>query len=102
AIQEDFGDGTLTRLLNAGEEPRPLYELATDVLIELHRRFPVEEAACLNLPLYDAALFAQQVALFADVYLPAATGKPLSDEARSDFDAAWAAVVPEACAGPQS
>lgn len=102
AIQEDFGDGTLTRLLNAGEEPRPLYELATDALIELHRRFPVEEAARLGLPLYDAALFTQQVALFAEVYMPAATGKPLSDKARSDFDAAWTAVVPEACAGPQS
>lgn len=102
ALQEDFGDGTLSRLLAAGEDPRPLYELATDVLIALHRRFPVAEAARLGLPTYDAALFARQVALFAEVYVPAATGKASSDKALADLEAAWAAVIPAACAGPQS
>ncbi|WP_448203571.1 aminoglycoside phosphotransferase family protein [Azospirillum sp. sgz302134] len=102
ALQEDFGDDTLSRLLAAGEDQRALYELATDVLIALHRRFPVEEAQRLGLPVYDAALFAQQVALFAEVYVPAATGKLLSDKALSDLETAWAAVIPGACAGPQS
>lgn len=102
ALQEDFGDDTLSRLLAGGADPRALYELATDVLIELHRRFPVEEAARLDLPTYDAALFKNQVALFAEVYVPAATGKPLSDKALSDLETAWSAVVPAACAGPQS
>ena len=102
ALQEDFGDDTLSRLLASGADPRPLYELATDVLIELHRRFPVEEAARLGLPVYDAALFTQQVALFAEVYVPAATGKAISDKDLSDLETAWAAVVPRACDGPQS
>ena len=102
AIQEDFGNDTLTRLLNAGEDPRALYELATDALIELHRRFPLAEAARLGLPRYDAALFADQVALLAEVYVPAATGKPLGDDALADFAAIWNRLLAEACAGPQS
>ncbi|NUB17348.1 phosphotransferase, partial [Azospirillum brasilense] len=100
--REVRGGGPWPRRGEAGGGPPRPYGRATVFRMDLHRRFPVEEAACLNLPLYDAALFTQQVALFADVYLPAATGKSLSDKARSDFDSAWAAVVPEACAGPQS
>ncbi len=102
ALQEDFGDDTLSRLLDAGADPRPLYELATDVLIALHRRFPEAEAGRLGLPVYDAALFAGQAALLAQLYVPAATGKPLSDEDLCDFETAWAAVLPAACAGKRS
>lgn len=102
AIQDDFGDETYSRLLAAGADPRPLYELATDALIALHRRFPPAEAVTLGLPLYDAANFQAQVALFADVYVPAAIGQPLSEKDRCAFDAAWAAILPDACAGPQS
>lgn len=102
ALQEDFGDGTLSRLLADGEDPGALYALATDVLIELHRRFPAGEAERLGLPVYDSRLFTEQVALFAEIYVPAATGKPPTDAALADFAAAWAAVVPGACAGPQS
>ncbi|AWK87769.1 aminoglycoside phosphotransferase family protein [Azospirillum thermophilum] len=102
ALQEDFGTETFSRLLAEGADPQPLYALATDAVIELHRRWPAGEAERLGLPVYDAALFIEQVMLFADVYLPVATGQPLSDRDRSDFETAWRAVVPGACAGPQS
>ncbi|WP_207461427.1 phosphotransferase [Azospirillum sp. SYSU D00513] len=102
AIQEDFGDDTLSRLLGAGEDPHALYALATDALIALHRDFPPAEATRLGLPRYDAPLFTEQVALLAEVYVPAATGKSPSDAALADFAAAWGRVVPAACDGPQS
>ncbi|HYD66655.1 aminoglycoside phosphotransferase family protein [Azospirillum sp.] len=102
ALLEDFGDGTFSRLLADGEDADALYELATDVLVQLHRRFRPERAAALELPVYDARLFAEQVMLFADVYVPVATGKPLADADRSALQAAWEAVIPDACAGPQS
>ena len=102
AILEDFGDGTFSRLLQAGEDPDALYALATDVLVELHHRFDPADAAGLGLPVYDAALFVEQVMLFADVYVPVATGRPLAPEDRSGLESAWAGVIADACAGPQS
>jgi len=102
ALLEDFGDDTVSRLLADGEDAEGLYELATDVLVELHRRFRPEQAAALDLPVYDAPLFVEQVMLFADVYVPVATGQPLAEADRSALRATWEAVVPEACAGPRS
>ena len=37
-LLEDLGDDTFTRLLERGEEEAGLYSLATDLLIDLHRR----------------------------------------------------------------
>ncbi|HYG89712.1 MAG TPA: phosphotransferase [Azospirillum sp.] len=101
-LLEDFGDGTFSRLLEAGEDAEGLYALATDVLVELHRRFDPQEAAGLGLPVYDAALFVEQVMLFADVYLPVATGRPLEPADRAALEQAWRAVIGDACAGRPS
>ncbi|MGQ9370923.1 aminoglycoside phosphotransferase family protein [Azospirillum sp. ST 5-10] len=102
ALLEDFGDATFTRLLDAGEDAEALYALATDVLAELHRRFPPAEAVRLDLPVYDAGRFLDQVMLFADVCPAAATGRPLAGGERDALAAAWRAVLPAACAGPSS
>lgn len=102
AILEDFGDGTFSRLLEAGEGADGLYALATDVLVELHRRFDPKDAAALSLPVYGADLFREQVMLFADVYMPVATGRPLAAQDRAALEAAWAGVIADACAGPLS
>lgn len=102
ALQDDFGNETFSRRLAEGADPHPLYELATDALIELHRRWPLEEATRLALPTYDAVLFVEQVMLFADVYIPAATGKPLPEENRCELEAIWRSLIVPACAGPQS
>ncbi|HEY0833526.1 MAG TPA: phosphotransferase [Azospirillum sp.] len=102
ALLEDFGDGTFSRLLAEGEDAEGLYALATDVLVELHLRFRAEEAAALGLPVYDAPLFVEQVMLFADVYVPVATGRPLAQADRSALRDAWEAAVADACAGPRS
>lgn len=100
AVLEDFGDATFSRLLDAGADPWPLYELATDVLVALHRGF--DAAAAPPLPLYDARLFVGQVMLFADVYVPAATGRTPTDAERAALEAAWTAALEPVCAGPCS
>lgn len=102
AVQEDFGGDTFSRLLAGGAEPAPLYALATDALVALHRGWPAEGAARLGLPVYDASLFVEQVMLFPEVYGPAALGRVFSDAERSGFETAWRSVVEPACAGPQS
>lgn len=102
ALQDDFGNETFSRLLAEGADPDPLYALATDALIALHRDWPAGEAERLGLPVYDAALFVEQVMLFADVYCPAVLGNPLSANDRSDFETAWRAVVEPACTVPRS
>ena len=102
AILEDFGDGTFSRLLESGASAEDLYALATDVLVALHQRFRPEDAAALALPVYDAALFTEQVMLFADVYVPVATGRPLPAADRAALESAWAGVIADACAGPGS
>lgn len=99
SILDDFGNQTFTRRLDAGAAAEPLYALATDVLIALHRRFRPDGLA---LPVYDAALFTWQVMLFADVYVPLATGRPLAAADRAALEDAWAGVIADACAGPAS
>lgn len=102
AIQEDFGDGTLSRRLAAGDDPAALYALATDVLIELHRRLRGTDAMIPGLPLFDAKLFTEQVMLFADTHVPAALGRPLDAPERAALEAAWRDAIEPACAGPAS
>ncbi|WP_051512305.1 aminoglycoside phosphotransferase family protein [Skermanella stibiiresistens] len=93
---EDFGDGTFTRLMDQGADPAELYRLAVDALIALRRGFRPEHAAALDLPCYDAALFIDQVMLLADVYVPAALGRPATAEEREALERAWESVVPDA------
>ncbi|MBY6265638.1 aminoglycoside phosphotransferase [Azospirillum sp. 412522] len=102
AIQDDFGSETFSRLLAGGADPWPLYGMATDALIVLHRGWPEGAAQRLALPVYDPALFLEQTRLFLDAYVPAALGRPLSEQDRSAFDTAWRTVLEPACAGPPS
>src|ERR1035437_5412359 len=36
-VIDDFGDDTYTRLFDKGVDPKPLYELAVDALVHLHK-----------------------------------------------------------------
>lgn len=89
-LVEDFGDAVFASLLDAGADPLPLYELAVDMLIALHRRFEGAD----DLPRYDAELFAEQAALFADLFAPSAD--------RAAFIAAWRQALAAADALPRS
>lgn len=100
-VIEDLGDDTYTRLLDGGHDADPLYGLAVDVLADLHRR-PPDVAVPSGLAPYDADAFLAETLLFADWYLPAMTGEPVSDSVRDAYAAAWSRVLAPVCAQPRT
>lgn len=95
-LLEDFGDCTYTRALAEGADEVRLYELAVDLLIELHHRWPKLAASAPALPPYDAARLLDEASLLVDWYLPAIEGEPPSAERRESYLEAWRAVLPQA------
>jgi N-acetylmuramate 1-kinase len=91
-LLDDFGDDTYTRLLDRGVAPGPLYALATDVLIDLHRRAS-DEAVPEGLPAYDTQRYLDEASLLTDWYLPAVLGQPTPDPVRTEYLAAWRTVL---------
>jgi aminoglycoside/choline kinase family phosphotransferase len=96
---EDLGDDTYTRLLAAGHDERTLYELATDLLIDLHRR-PAKKAVPSGLAPYDLAAFQREADLFVAWYMPAVTGKAASEALLESYRTCWKAVLPLAYGAP--
>jgi aminoglycoside/choline kinase family phosphotransferase len=63
----DFGNSRLREMLDEDpERERDLYELATDVLVELHRHAPMQ-----GLPRHGLAQWLEELKLFTDWYCPA-------------------------------
>lgn len=98
-LLEDLGDTTYTRVLADGGDEEALYTLAVDVLIELHQRF---DPGAAEVPDYDDARLLDEAALLTDWYLPAVTGSPLSDAARTESLALWRVALTAARAAPSS
>src|SRR6185437_8556833 len=99
-LLEDFGDGTFTRLLAAGAAEEPLYALAVDVLIALHRRFDAMSPP--DLPRYDEARLLDEAVRFVDWYLRLLTGRDAPAALRDDYLARWRSVLPLAAGAPQT
>ena len=81
----DFGDWRLREHLD--DDPsneRELYELATDVLVHLHRHAPMPD-----LPVHGLDVWLEEIELFTDWYCPAVGIEP--DEA--SYAAAWREVL---------
>ena len=97
-LLEDLGDDTYTRLIAAGREEAPLYELAIDVLAELHRRFDPDAAQ--DVPPYDDARLLDEAALLVDWYLPAIRNAPTADALRDEYLALWREALSSARAVP--
>lgn len=87
-LLEDLGDDTFTRLLERGEPAEPLYALAVDVLVHLHR-LPPDDAVPAGLPAYDDQRLLVEALLLVDWYLPAMFGQPLPETERNDYARAW-------------
>jgi len=87
-LLEDLGDATFTRLLAAGDPEAPLYEMAADLLIDLHRQ-PVPA----DVPPYDRDKLLTEAALLTDWYAPA-VGIELDYTAKCAYLAAWSEVLP--------
>ncbi len=90
ALIEDFGNRTFTRLLDAGFTEQPLYELAVDALIALHR---APRAFELQLPSYNLEPLLNEVALFADWYVPAHAPEIDVATYRETYLDAWAEAL---------
>jgi aminoglycoside/choline kinase family phosphotransferase len=91
-LLEDFGDDTFTRVLaRTPERERALYELATDVLIALGRRFAPGDRA---LPRFDDTRAIAEAERLLDWLWPAAFGQNCGERARAEFADAWRAVLP--------
>lgn len=89
ALLEDFGDATFTRVLaEKVTEERTLYELATDVLIQLHRIAPTR-AVPKSLDPYNHKRLLDEAMLLFDWYFPAVTGRRASVQAQREFVMAW-------------
>jgi N-acetylmuramate 1-kinase len=99
-LLEDFGDDTYTRVLTQGADAAPLYGLAVDLLIALHRRFPA--AAVGAIPPYDDQRLLAEAALLVDWYLPAMVGKPTEPALREEYLGLWRALLPVARGIPTS
>lgn len=67
-LLEDFGDTTFTRALDCGTDAWELYRLAVEVLVHLHAQ---PQAMAIAVPAYDMTLLLDEVALYADWYVPA-------------------------------
>ena len=86
-LMEDFGDGNLGKLLDAGQTGESDYQQAIALLAKLHQAYPTVLTD--HLPRFDAALFAEQVLWFLDFYWPYAKGSAADDATRESFRTLW-------------
>ena len=99
-LLEDLGDDTYARKLANGADEAGLYALAVDLLIDLHQRFDVTQAA--DVPRFDQARALREVNLLLDWYWPAVMGAPASDGLRASYAAAWQACWPALWSAPDT
>jgi aminoglycoside/choline kinase family phosphotransferase len=90
-LLEDLGDDTFTRALETGGDEACLYQRATDVLVVLHEAGDRALLPGLNVYLGEALIDAAM--LLPEWYLPAAAGRPATDEEMADYRSAWRACL---------
>jgi aminoglycoside/choline kinase family phosphotransferase len=99
-LLEDLGDDTYTRMLAAGADERMLYQLAVDLLVDLHHR-PAAEALPTGLPPYDEDRLITEALLLTDWFMPARLGRDTDAACRDAYVAAWRkALAPVLAAAP--
>lgn len=85
-LLEDLGDRTFTRVLAEGGDERALYEMAVDLLADLHRRAPDVGFAA---PPYDIDRLTLEADRVLQWYLPLWTGSIVEQETHDAFAALW-------------
>ena len=96
SLLEDLGDDSFSALLAGPADAtleRTLYEAATDLLADLHRR-----PAPSGLRRYDADWMLDDATLFLD----SIAGDASHADMATEFEAAWRGPLEEAAAGPQA
>lgn len=98
-VLEDFGSNTYTELFNAGADPKPLYELAVDVLVHLHQH---PQRNDLPLKPYSDQVLIEEAMLLLDWYYPALTGNKPTDALKQSFADVWREVFKKMPADQQT
>lgn len=98
-VIEDFGDDTYSARLASGAAEEPLYALAVDLLVELHR---APRAADVAVPPYDETRLIDEANLLVDWYLPAMRGAPTAPALKRGYLELWRSLLPLADATPTS
>jgi aminoglycoside/choline kinase family phosphotransferase len=99
-VLEDLGDRTYARVIADGGDETALYELATDLLADLHDRFDLRSDHAV--PPYSDELLLEEVERFILWFLPAATGRDASLVLREEYLALWREILPLARTVPDS
>jgi aminoglycoside/choline kinase family phosphotransferase len=93
ALIEDLGDTTYSRILLKNKAPiRDLYELATSVLIDLHKRVESHREG-ISLPPYSLDLYMKEVNLCLEWYYPSSYFTPLSSKAIEEWEDIWLCLL---------
>lgn len=98
---EDLGDDTYTTLLARGADEEPLYELAVDLLIDMHNR-PAAEVIPSGLPPYSDDLFLTEAEILTEYFLPAALGSDVPDALVESYREIWRGLLPLARGVPDT
>jgi len=104
-ITEDFGTAGVVE----GDPPRPMsdrYEIAVDMLAELHREVlpetvPLAPKRSYDIPVYDIDAWMVEIGLMLDWYLPD-RGVEIGAESRDVFDAMWRSLLKKPAAAART
>ncbi len=87
-LLEDLGDMTYTRAQAEGHDPRPLYDRAVELLVDLHKKPRI-----ISIPdgvrSSDRDLLLEEAALFSDWYMPPIIGKVTVGRLRNEYLNLW-------------
>jgi len=100
-LLEDLGKNTYTKVLSSGGDETALYKLATDVLIDLHRR-PTKESIPPSLPIYGNGRLLDEVFLTPQWTYSAFTGVPATEKVRKKYGEIWLELFSHIHAGPKT
>ena len=95
---EDLGDRTFTRILADGGDETALYEMAVDLLADLHHRAP---EIGFDAPPYDIGRLSEEADRVLRWYLPLYTGA-VDAGLQAEFDSLWRGHADVLCHGQQT
>ena len=98
---EDFGDTTYRQVLADGGNEIQLYELAIDLLIDLHKR-PSSESIPQSLPSYGNGRLLDEAFMAPQWTYPSFTGMPATEDLRRTYGNLWLDLFSHIHAGPKT
>jgi len=100
-LLEDLGDDTYTQVLANGGDETALYEVALDVLTQLHRRSAECEPRAEGIEPYDNEALLYEATLLTDWYMPAVLGRDTAAAVRAEYCDLWVELRQQATGVPE-